>query len=153
MRWRLILCAWGLILFGLITYASVQRDREIREMRRPHFHSHYFWWGYLRLDTDPLLMRSGLNPCAPEPGGTCYVDLEVRWGEPGWLEEALFLTAFPAFLLTAVLMRGPTYFGVSQLLSFMITMPILTFAWFYTIGWLLDRWRYKRSLRRASVSS
>jgi hypothetical protein len=28
-------------------------------------------------------------------------------------------------------------------------MPALTIAWFYILGSLLDRWRYKRSLDQA----
>lgn len=31
-RWRLTLCLWGLVLFGLFTYASVQGNRELRHV-------------------------------------------------------------------------------------------------------------------------
>jgi hypothetical protein len=35
-------------------------------------------------------------------------------------------------------------FGMNQILSFMISMPLLIFGWFYFVGWLLDRWSFKR---------
>jgi hypothetical protein len=37
--------------------------------------------------------------------------------------------------------------GISQVSSFMFLMPVLIFAWYYLIGWLLDRWISKRSQR------
>jgi len=43
--------------------------------------------------------------------------------------------------------------GVSELASFMSTMPALMLGWFYLVGWLLDRWQHKLSLRRASSNS
>jgi len=35
--------------------------------------------------------------------------------------------------------------GISQVSSFMFSMPVLILAWYYLIGWLLDRWISKRS--------
>jgi len=29
--------------------------------------------------------------------------------------------------------------GVSQVLTFMVLMPVLIFVWYYFIGWLLER--------------
>jgi hypothetical protein len=34
---------------------------------------------------------------------------------------------------------------VSQVSSFLFVMPVLIGAWYYLIGWLLDRWISKRS--------
>jgi hypothetical protein len=136
-----------MLLFGLITYGSMQ---EHRLMQR--YHTSYFWWGSIRLDTDPLSTRSGLNQCAQESEGNCYVDLGIRWGTHGWIEVAYLITAFPAYLPTAAVVRGLAFFGVSELLSFIVAMPLFTFGWFYTVGWLLDRWRYKRFLRRVQVN-
>jgi len=34
--------------------------------------------------------------------------------------------------------------GISEVLSFMLLMPVLILVWYYFIGWLLDRWSYKR---------
>ena len=146
MRWRPILCLWGLVLFGLLTYGSMRMN----EMLQQHGLSRYFWWGSIRLDSDPLNKRPVSKPCVKEEqdcaGDTLYVQVT-----PGWIERALILSALPAFLLAIAAVRGLAHLGVSELLSFMFTMPLLTLAWFYTVGWLLDRWQYKRSLNRPST--
>jgi hypothetical protein len=36
--------------------------------------------------------------------------------------------------------------GMSEISSFMSMMPLFVAAWYYTIGWLIDRWLYKRML-------
>jgi hypothetical protein len=59
MRWRPTLCLWGLVLFGLLTYASIQGNREMRHGR----HGRYFWWGSVRLDSDPLDKHPTQEPC------------------------------------------------------------------------------------------
>jgi hypothetical protein len=70
------------------------------------------------------------------------------WVDPGWLEKALVVSALPASLLGAVFGRGLAQLGVSELVSFMSTMPALIFGWFYLVGWYLDRWQHKRSSHR-----
>ena len=70
----------------------------------------------------------------------------------GGFERALVLSAFPAFLAAMAVVRGLARFGISELLSFIFIMPVLMLAWFYTVGWLLDRWLYRRSLGRALAS-
>jgi hypothetical protein len=149
MRWRPTLCLWGLILFGLLTYASIQGNREMRHGR----HGRYFWWGSVRLDSDPLDRHPTLEPCTQRPGGDCSWDTLYIWVEPGLLEKALVLSALPAFLLGRAVVFGLARLGVNELASFMFTMPVLTLVWFYGVGWLLDRWQHKRSLRRSSASS
>ena len=149
MRWRPILCLWGLLLFGLLTYASVQGNREMRHGR----HGRYFWWGSVRLDSDPLDKHPTLEPCTQGQEGDCAWDPMYIWVDPGLLEKALVISALPAFLVGAVFVRGMARLGVSELASFMSTMPALMLGWFYLVGWLLDRWQHKRSLRRASSNS
>lgn len=146
MRWRPILCFWGLVLFGLLTYASIQGNREMR-------HGRYFWWGAMRLDSDPLGKQSALEPCTQGREGELCVEPIYILAEPGWLEKALVISALPAFLLGAVFVRGLARLGVSEFGSFMSTMPVLIVVWFYGVGWLLDRWQHRRSLRKASASS
>ena len=146
MRWRPVLCLWGLLLFGLLTYASVQGNREMRHGR----HGRYFWWGSVRLDSDPLDKHPPLEPCTQGQEGDCAWDPMYIWVDPGLLEKALVISALPAFLVGAVFVRGMARVGVSELASFMSTMPSLLLGWFYLVGWLLDRWQHKRSLRRAS---
>ena len=147
MRWRPILCLWGLVLFGLLTFASLQVNRAML-----HDHGRYFWWGSVRLDSDPLNERPASKLWKEGTQENCPFVPEFIWVTPGWMETALTLSAFPAFLLTIAVVRGLAHLGISELLSFMITMPILILVWFYAVGWLLDRWRYKRLLLRPSVN-
>ena len=138
-RWRLTLCLWGLVLFGLLTYGSVQANRELRHGRP----SRYFWWGSIRLGSDCKQVRSG----------DCAWDAVFITVDPGPLEKALIITALPAFLFGRLFVRGLARLGVSELASFMCMMPVLILVWFYGVGWLLDRWQHKQSLRRSSASS
>lgn len=133
------MCAWGLILFGLLTYGSVRVNREIRHGHR----SRYFWWGSIRLDSD----------CRQVQSGDCAWDAVFITVDPGWLEKALTISALPAFLLGGVFVRGLARLGVSELATFMCMMPVLILVWFYEVGWVLDRWQHKRYLRRSSASS
>lgn len=144
MRWRPTFCLLGAILFGLLTYGSLQVNRMIHQ---DHY-GRFFWWGSVRLDSDPLNKRPGTKPCAPITDEECVGEPQYIWVDPGWIERALTLSAFPAFLIGIPVVRGLSHMGVSELLSFMITMPLLILAWFYTVGWLLDRWQFKRSLHR-----
>jgi len=130
MRWRPILCRWALVLFGLLTYASIQGNREIRHGR----HGRYFWWGSVRLDSDPLDKHSTLQPCKLPQEGDCAWDPMYIWVDPGLLEKALVISALPAFLLGAVFVRGMARLGFSEWASFMSTTP----GWFYLVGGLLD---------------
>lgn len=148
-RWRLTLCLLGLVLFGLFTYASVQGNRELRHGRP----GRYFWWGSIRLDSDPLGKHSALEPCRQVQSGDCGSDAVFITVHPGWLAKALTISALPAFLLGRVFVRGLARLGVSELASFMCTMPVLILGWFYGVGWLLERWQHKRSLGRSSASS
>ena len=60
---------------------------------------------------------------------------------PAWLVgEFLMLSALPAFVVDAAVVRGLASLGVSEVWSFTIVMPHLILAWFYFLGSLLDRW-------------
>jgi hypothetical protein len=54
------------------------------------------------------------------------------------------LSALPAFVVGEFAVHGLGRMGISQVSSFMFLMPVLIFAWYYFIGWLLDRWISKR---------
>jgi hypothetical protein len=54
------------------------------------------------------------------------------------------LSAFPAFVFGGVIVRSLGRLGISEVSSFMVLMPLLISAWFYFVGWLVDRWRFKR---------
>ena len=138
-RWRLILPIYGLLLFVAITISSIRRTDHQRRIGEG---SRYFWWGAVRLDSDPQNRHPRapiLRPCENgEPN--C-----VTWDpEPGILERIIILSAIPAFLIEAGALAASSRLGINQIPVFMISMPILIVTWFYFLGWLIDRWRYKR---------
>jgi hypothetical protein len=104
--------------------------------------------GIPSLDSNPQNRSLATKPCEIEKGEDCFTDLGVTWSDPGWVEKALVLSAFPAFLLDAAVVRGLAVLGVSEVLSFAFSAPVLIVVWVYVIGWLIDRWQYKRFLRR-----
>jgi hypothetical protein len=55
------------------------------------------------------------------------------------------LSALPAFIVGVFAVSGLGRLGLSQVSSFMFLMPILIFAWYYFVGWLLDRWIHWRA--------
>jgi hypothetical protein len=140
LHWRLVLPVVGLMLFTSETYHSVVRlNRETHQS--PH---RYFWWSSIRLDSDPLKPRTSIAPsCAAETTNCTTWDLQQVWITPGLLARSLMISALPAFLAGAFLVSAGAHFGVSEVSSFMISMPLLIFTWYYFIGWLVDRWRRK----------
>jgi high-affinity Fe2+/Pb2+ permease len=80
-------------------------------------------------------------------------DPEYIWVTPGPLRRVLEITALPAFFFGFFLVAGLGKMGINQVLTFMISMPIFISAWFYLLGWLLDRWRFKRRHRRTATVS
>lgn len=141
-HWRAILPLCGLLLFGMGTYASLRTNRD--------FHNgagRYFWWSALRLDSDPLNKRPSSRTSIPCPDGTetCLPgNALATWVDPGWLSWSFVLSVLPAFLAMKGIVRGLGHFGVSEVTSFFVTMPLLTVAWFYFVGWELDRWHSER---------
>jgi high-affinity Fe2+/Pb2+ permease len=61
------------------------------------------------------------------------------------VERLFALAALPAFVIGLFITFGLGTFGINEVLSYMISMPLLISAWFYFVGWLIDRWRFKRS--------
>lgn len=124
----------GLLLFALEAWES-NRDSRIRPSP-----SRYSWWASIRLDSDPL-NRDSRSREGGENG--------ARWNgphkivDPGYLANASFFSGLPAFLASMVLTAALSRLGVSQIWTFMISTPVLLFAWYYFLGWLLDRWGKK----------
>jgi len=148
MRWRLVLSLWGLILFALLTYHAARWNRETRQGHP----SRYFWWGATRLDSDPMNKHPRRPlPCEQGTDDCISFDPEYISVEPGLMQKALVLSALPGFLSSLAVVRGLARLGVSELVSFMLTTPVFIFAWFYSLGWLLDRRRYRRSVRTAAT--
>jgi hypothetical protein len=138
MRWRIVLQVVGLLLFAGESYRSWQCSRGRCTPKR------YFHWSAFRLDSDPL----NRHPLPPTPRKKGLNGFAVKWDipvEPGWAARSLVLTAVPAFLLGyGVVTKALATVGISEVASFMVSMPLLILAWYYSVGWLLDRSRLKR---------
>ncbi len=124
------------MLFGGVTHESLEGRRYEKA------HGQYFWWS-IRLDTH----QGDHSPVATTP---CKEDEDncASWEphvieDPGWLTRALILSAFPTFLVGVPLVRVVGRHGASEIWSFMVLMPLLIGAWYYTIGWLIDRWAFR----------
>jgi hypothetical protein len=57
------------------------------------------------------------------------------------------VSALPAFLVGVAIVRGLGHLGVNEVWSFFTSMPLLIFAWYYFIGWLIDRLKSRRTQR------
>lgn len=138
-RWRLALPVVGLVLFAMVSYGSLRAKGN----RHPG-PNRYVWWSSVRLDTDPLGKRfKPATPCQEE--GCIDWDPIYLTVHPGWPSTLLVLSAFPAFFAGIGLVRVIGRMGVSELTSFMVSMPLLLFAWYYFLGRLIDRTKGKRS--------
>jgi hypothetical protein len=56
----------------------------------------------------------------------------------------LMLSGLPAFVCSKMIVTGLGPLGVNQIWSFMISLPPVLSAWYFFLGWLVDRWRFKR---------
>jgi hypothetical protein len=132
-RISVILPVLGLLLFAVVTYRSMAANPEAQGVPNK-----YYWWSSLRLDTDPL----NQNPRSDSVPSATHI-------APGWLDRLLTISALPAFLAGSGLVIVFSKLGVDEVLAFMVSMPILVFAWFYLVGWLLDflivRWIARRT--------
>ena len=150
-RWSIILPIYGLTLFTFISYGSFRMSKERPILRSGHF----FYWGAVRLNSDPLnkhVQPPKPKACPEGQTGCMEWDPETIWIEPGVPQKILILSAIPAFLVEIAFLNAAAKLGISQIPVFFISMPISIFAWFYFIGWLFDRRRYKRTLKSAPAS-
>src|SRR5262249_42229656 len=123
-RWRLILPTIGLLLFAGETRHSYREWQIEPQPRR------YFWWAFIRLDSDPLNRHPHplkKNNVKENNGGW---ELRGKIVDPGYLTQTSLLSGFPAFLLSKLIRNALSRFGISQVLSFMISTPILLAAWY-----------------------
>lgn len=140
-RWAVVFPLAGVTLFSLIAYHSFTRGTL--NWRN---HRHYLYWSSVRLDTDPLNRHpkpEALMPCQNSDDDCMVFDPEYIWVNPGWPTRVLEVSALPAFAIGAILTACLARVGVSELVTFLIAMPILICAWFYLVGWLLDRYRHR----------
>jgi hypothetical protein len=140
MRWRVVLPIIGVLLFLGESSESVGMNRKAHTSR-------YFYWSSIRLDSDPLNRHPRplkLLPCKDQTENCVGFDSEYIWVDPGWLAKLLILSAFPAFVFGGFAVHGLGRLGISEVRTFMVSMPLMIVTWYYLVGWLVDRWRYKR---------
>jgi hypothetical protein len=133
-RWRLALPFVGLLLFAWVTVQSLPLNRP---------RSRYGWWSSIPLDATPhsksdSACKDGSDDCGAWGPQSILVD-------SGLVARALMVCAFPAFILSALVVGGLGRLGISEVYSFMISTPLLIATWFYVLGWLLDRRKRTRS--------
>jgi hypothetical protein len=106
----------------------------------------YVWWSSIRLNSDPLNKHPHVvAPCSAGPENCAEWDVRDIWIDPGWIEKGFKLSVFPALAVGTVIVSGLSRLGVSEVLTFMVTVPMLIFAWYYFLGWMIDRWILKRT--------
>ena len=85
------------------------------------------------------------KPCGKAAEGCIAWDTEFVCITPGPLPLLLMLSALPAFAMGRAIVTGLGRLGFSQVSSFMVSMPLLVFAWYYLAGWLADRYRSRKA--------
>jgi hypothetical protein len=138
-QWRLILPAVGLMLFGIVTYQSVERRQHEKASGQ------YFWWASIRLDTHSVNRHLDAKPCMEAESDCVTWDVASLPRSTGLLGAMLIITAFPAFFIGVPVVRGLGRLGISEVGTFMIVMPVLIAGWCNVLAWLDNRWRIRRS--------
>lgn len=124
----------GLFLFSHGSYESFRWNRQYHPTGR------YFYWLTMPLDRDPLnLHPTSAKPCKADRGDCTEVDLDFWIFEPSWQTQTFIFSALPAFLFGGVLASAFGHFGISQVITFMAVLPPLIVAWYYFLGWIIDR--------------
>ena len=142
-RWQIILPILGFLLFGVGSYVDFRMEKEY-----PLASNRYFWWSSIRLDRDPL----GRHAPASHPtqrDGSIGWDPPTKSVSPGPVAKFLMYSALPAFAVGAVVVGALGQVGISQVATFMTAMPLLIAAWYFFVGWLIDRWTFRRASRSA----
>ncbi len=146
-RLRLLLPVLALIPFVLI---SLQAYRDAAAATRGNSITSIYWLR-VRLDSAPPKPHS--EPVCEDANNACVTwDLEDvgLWAPPPpLLERAFVLAILPAFVIAVAITFGLGALGVSEIATFMIATPLLIVAWFYLIGFLIDR-KKSKSIVRAS---
>jgi|SRR5580704_10421841 hypothetical protein len=128
MRWKLVLPVVGFILFVGVTYQS-QKSHDVV--------SRYFWWSSIPLDSEPLnksrsACKHGIENCPVWGPEEIYVTT-------GLLPRVLMLSATPAFFLGSLVIEEFARRGISEVPTFMVSMPLLIAGWFYLLGSFIDK--------------
>lgn len=137
-RWSIVLPLCGLGVFMLGAYQGSRLNHRIRGNRPIR----YFYWASIRLDSDPLNrhpISQLTEPCENGDKNCVSWYPDYIWVDPGLGTKAFMLAALPAFLLSGAAVRILARFGVSEVVVFFASMPLLISAWFYLTGWFIDR--------------
>jgi hypothetical protein len=127
----------GLFFFSTVSFESLKWH--------PKTPNQYFWWSSIRLNSDPLNRYHAVaTPCREAESDCASWDPASLWISPGLATDLLILTALPAFVVGMLVVRGLGRMGVSEVWTFMVSMPLLIGAWYYAVGWLIDRRKDKR---------
>jgi hypothetical protein len=128
-RKLLVLPLLGLLLFGVASYASYRFNQHTNIDK-------YYWWSSIRLDRDPLNRHPAVTRSCNLGDADCvqWEPLSI-WVEPGGFTMVLMTSAFPAFFLGKAVAHAVGRLGVSEVTTFMISVPILMFAWYYFLIW------------------
>ena len=147
-RWSIVLPLCGLALFLLGTYGSFRFRREAFG----NSPTRYFYWSSIRLDSDPLNKHHYpyFLPCK-RGEENCFQPQTISV-EPGSVHILFKVVALPAFIVGIAITRGLARLGVSEVATFLVSMPLLILAWFCFIGSLIDRWRRKLASRQVASS-
>ena len=66
--------------------------------------------------------------------------------EPGLMSKVLLWTGFPAFVVGAAIVRLLARWGISEVATFLTSVPLLICVWYYLLGWLVDAGEIGESL-------
>lgn len=139
----------GLILFATVSYQSY-RDSTTANRGGP---VRYFW-ANLPLDSDPPKPHSEAANGDQSKGSVGWDATMIdRYDRPPslWI-RAFVLSVLPAFAISIAVTRGLGNLGVNEVATFLITMPIISAAWLYFLGRLLDRQMLKRDAAGSRVN-
>lgn len=141
-RWRLVLPILAISVFGAESVASLHVNRHLATTL-----GKYYWWSSIRLDRDPLNKHPEAQPSCKPDQENCEEQFAFVWIDPSYVTKLLVVSALPAFALGGVLVHGLARLGINEVWSFMAFVPLFIIAWFYFLGWLVERClaKYRRT--------
>jgi hypothetical protein len=143
-RTRLLILPFiGLLVFAGQSFQSFRQQQNA--LKRGNT---CFCWSNTPLDEKPfdtryeVFGRSNLTSCGYLRELEAQTDLGC--GQPSLPARLLMLTELPAFLMSLGIVKSLAKLGVSEVMSFIVTMPPLIFAWYYFLSWMVARLTRRR---------
>ena len=128
MHWKLVLPVVGLMLFVGVTYQSLGSHDAT---------SRYFWWSSIPLNSEPL--NKSRSACKHEIENCQVWGPEEIYVTTGLLPRVLMISAAPAFFVGSLIIEEFAWRGISEVPTFMVSMPLLIAGWFYLLGSFIDK--------------